>query len=99
MPSQWALQEAAKAWCSNQTSHLVMDAPLATIFAEILDRRVRSPLTPMIIAFQEDSDYAHAWYANLVMAFKDAGCEDTVARAGAKTFMTRAFDFDASNFE
>lgn len=99
MPSEWALQEAAKAWCSDQTSQFVMNTALATAFAQILDRRIRSPLTPMILAFQNDSDFAHSWYANLVMAFKDEGCEDAVARAGAKVFMKRAFEFDASNFQ
>lgn len=35
--SSLALERAAQAWCTDKTSHLVMDTNLALAFAEILD--------------------------------------------------------------
>jgi hypothetical protein len=36
-PSEYALQKAAQAWCKPTTQMKIMDAALATAFAEILD--------------------------------------------------------------
>lgn len=38
MPSEKAIHLAAQAWCTEATSHIVMDVALATAFAEIIDR-------------------------------------------------------------
>ncbi len=37
MPSDWALQIAARCWCDDDTGHCVMDKDLAVAFARRLD--------------------------------------------------------------
>src|SRR5262249_7060084 len=37
MPSEWASQRAAQAWCAPTTSDRVMDPALADVFARMLD--------------------------------------------------------------
>jgi hypothetical protein len=40
MPSEYALQRAAQAWCTPKTENKIMDAEIAEAFAEILDDEI-----------------------------------------------------------
>ena len=65
-PSISAIQKAAQAWCAESTSHIEMDAVLATEFARILDEIWSKPwlgnattreLYEELMARTDDLDY------------------------------------------
>lgn len=55
--------------------------------AERVKKLLEDPLESLRQAVAQNKDYAWTWFSNLVSTFKDAGCEDSVAREGAKRCM------------
>ena len=86
MNKEKCLEKAAQAWCAKETENIVMDARLASEFANILHRELENK-KPEIESVEEamkvlgkalanDDGYYMGWKANIAMAVFDEFGED-----------------------
>lgn len=59
---------------------------------------VADAMNRLIIAINEEQDYAWGWFANLTMAFHDMGCAKDISDKGAQNFMQIAFEMSTQTF-